>query len=106
MPTENRDIDLRVVGWTAAAIIAMTGAVLLASGGLFAFWHRPQGVPRAASAYDGPLLQAVPEADLAQMRQRDAREDARIRRAMDALARSGIPPISPGLTMQDMQKQR
>jgi hypothetical protein len=70
--------------------------------------------------YDGPLLQIVPERDLDAMRSNNAatlsdyhwvdRQSGAvaipIERAMELIAQRGLPPVSPGVTLEDMQRQR
>lgn len=76
--------------------------------------------PRAAPANAGPLLQVDPAVDLQTMRRDEAATrdtygwtDRRasvvrlpIGRAMDLLAERGLPPVSPGKTMQQLQQER
>ncbi len=70
--------------------------------------------------YRGPLLQVKPEEDLAWMRTHNAADLAGygwvdrqkgvvrvpIDRAMDMIAARGLPPVSPGLTIEAIQRQR
>ena len=72
--------------------------------------------------YDGPLLQVKPEEDLRWMKRSTTPQDLErlrlggpsrkascgvpIDRAMDLLATRGLPPVSPGLTLEAIQRQR
>jgi hypothetical protein len=70
--------------------------------------------------YAGPLLQVKPEEDLRWMKAHNARdlEDygwidrskgvvrIPVARAMDVIAERGLPPESPGLTLEAIQRQR
>ena len=88
--------------------------------------RRPAQEPGAASLvklapdYEGPLLQVKPEEDLSGMRVGNAthlstyawidRQAGVVRlpvnRAMDLLAERGLPPISPGTTLESLQRER
>lgn len=77
-------------------------------------------VVRAAPAYQGPLLQVKPEEDLRWMREHDASDlqsygwvdrprgivRLPVSRAMDLLVERGLPPVSPGKTLVELQAQR
>ena len=88
--------------------------------------RRAQGEPGANSLvrvqpnYAGPLLQIRPEQDLHQMQRANA-ADLRgyrwvdrnhgvvrlpIDRAMDLVVQRGLPPVSPGVTVEQTQQQR
>lgn len=70
--------------------------------------------------YEGPLLQVAPEEDLRSMRGQNAVELDKygwldkqagivrlpVDRAMDLLVQRGLPPVSPGLTIEALQRQR
>ncbi len=70
--------------------------------------------------YQGPLLQIKPEEDLSGMRVHNAtdlqtytwldRQAGVVRlpvdRAMDLLAERGLPPVSPGKTLEGLQRER
>lgn len=88
--------------------------------------RRPMQEPGAASQvkiapdYQGPLLQVKPEEDLRGMRVGNAtdlrtytwidRQAGVVRlpvdRAMDLLAERGVPPVSPGKTLEGLQRER
>ena len=88
--------------------------------------RRAQGEPgsnslvRVQPDYQGPLLQIRPEQDLHHMQQANAVDlrtygwtDRRqgivhvpIDHAMDLIAQRGLPPVSPGLTVEQIQQQR
>ena len=88
--------------------------------------RRAQGEPGANSLvrvqpdYQGPLLQIRPEQDLHRMQGANATDlrgyrwvdrgqgtvSIPIDRAMDLVAQRGLPPVSPGLTVEQMQQQR
>lgn len=92
--------------------------------------HLDKRLPRTESAaaslvevrpdYQGPLLQVKPEEDLRWMRQHNDemlnhygwvdRPNGVVRlpveRAMQLLAERGLPPVSPGKTMEALQQQR
>lgn len=88
--------------------------------------RRAQGEPgsnslvRVQPDYQGPLLQVRPEQDLHQMQGANAadlggygwldRSQGIVRlpidRAMDLVAQRGLPPVSPGVTVEQMQQQR
>ena len=75
---------------------------------------------KTAPNYQGPLLQARPEEDLRGMRAQNAadlrsytwidRQAGVVRlpvdRAMDLLAARGLPPVSPGKTLVELQRER
>ena len=75
---------------------------------------------RARPDYRGPLLQVKPEEDLRWMRAHDGadlggyawvdRQKGVVRlpidRAMELTAARGLPPVSPGLTLEAIQRQR
>lgn len=88
--------------------------------------RRAQGEPGSNSLvrmqpnYEGPLLQIRPEQDLHRMQRANA-GDLRgygwvdrgkgvvrlpIDRAMELVAQRGLPPVSPGITVEQMQQQR
>jgi hypothetical protein len=70
--------------------------------------------------YQGPLLQVTPKEDLAWMKAHQAmnlssygwvnRQAGVVRlpidRAIDLIAERGLPPVSPGLTVEAIQRQR
>jgi len=72
-----RDIDVRGVAWSgaaiAAAILVVVGAVLL----LLDLWHVAPGADRVRTPYDlaieGPALQSAPQRDLRDERASKAR---------------------------------
>ena len=88
--------------------------------------RRAQGEPGANSFvrvqpnYQGPLLQIYPEKDLHGMQRANNldlagygwmdRKEGVVRvpidRAMDLVAERGLPPVSPGLTVEQIQAQR
>ena len=88
--------------------------------------RRAQGEPgsnslvRVQPNYQGPLLQIRPEQDLHQMQQANAADlrgygwmergrgivHVPIDRAMELIAQRGLPPVSPGVTVEQMQQQR
>ena len=88
--------------------------------------RRAQGEPgsnslvRVEPDYQGPLLQIRPEQDLHQMQQANAtdlrgygwldRSKGTVRipvdRALELVAERGLPPVSPGLTVEQIQQQR
>ncbi len=88
--------------------------------------HRQALEPAASSVvrvtpnYVGPLIQVKPEEDLRWMRDHDRaslgtygwvdRPAGVVRlpvtRAMELLVARGVPPLSPGKTMEDLQRQR
>ena len=88
--------------------------------------HRAEGEPgsnslvRVQPDYQGPLLQIRPERDLHEMQHATASDlrgygwidrkkgivSVPVDRAMDLVAQRGLPPVSPGLTVEQMQRQR
>ena len=88
--------------------------------------HRAEGEPgsnslvRVQPNYAGPLLQIRPEQDLHQMQQVNATDlrgyrwvdrnkgvvSMPVDRAMDLVAQRGLPPVSPDITVEQMQQQR
>ncbi len=88
--------------------------------------HRAEGEPgsnslvRVQSNYQGPLLQIRPEQDLHQMQGANAADlrgyawvdrnkgivSLPVDRAMELVAQRGLPPVSPGITVEQMQQQR
>ena len=91
-----RDIDVRGVAWSgaaiAAAILVVVGAVLL----LLRLWHVAPGADRVRPPYDlvieGPALQSAPQPDLRDERlgRRCARHRAHPDRDGHATARRAI----------------
>lgn len=75
---------------------------------------------QATPDYQGPLLQVKPEEDLRWMRDHNAidlnsygwvdRPNGVVRmpveRAIDLLAERGLPPVSPGKTLEELQRAR
>ena len=75
---------------------------------------------KIAPDYQGPLLQVKPEEDLSGMRVHNAtdlqtyawidRQAGIVRmpvdRAMEILAERGLPPVSPGKTLEGLQRER
>ena len=105
-------------------VVAVFGGFRFLNGKLNA--REPAQEPAAASLvhvapdYQGPLLQVKPEQDLSGMRVDNA-TDLRsyawidrsagvvrlpVDRAMDLLAGRGLPPISPGKTLEGLQRER
>ncbi len=88
--------------------------------------RRAQGEPgsnslvRVQPNYQGPLLQIRPEQDLHQMQSANAADlrgygwvdrsqgtvHVPIDRAMELIAQRGLPPVSPGITVEQMQQRR
>lgn len=114
---------------TFLLVVLVSVAVFFKATGLldrFLDKRRAQGEPGANSLvrvqpdYQGPLLQIYPEKDLHGM-QRANNQDLGsygwvdrgrgvvrlpIERAMDLVAQRGLPPVSPGLTVEQMQARR
>ena len=79
-----------------------------------------ESLVKIAPDYQGPLLQIKPEEDLNAMRVRNAtdlqtyawidRQAGVVRmpvaRAMDLLVARGLPPVSPGKTLEGLQRER
>ena len=79
-----------------------------------------ESLVKVAPDYQGPLLQVKPEEDLSAMRVHTATDlqtyawiDRRagvvrlpVDRAIDLLAQRGLPPISPGKTLEGLQRER
>lgn len=111
-------------------LVVLIGVVILFKGYGFLDRYidkrRAQGEPgsnslvRVQPNYQGPLLQIRPEQDLHAMQQANA-NDLRgyawadrgqgivrlpIDRAMELVAERGLPPVSPGVTVEQMQSQR
>lgn len=132
---ETTDIGVRGVFIFAGSLLAFLLVTLIAvavffkATGLldhFLDKRRAQGEPgsnslvRVQPDYQGPLLQIYPEKELHGMQQsnNDAlggygwvdRSKGVVRlpidRAMDLVAQRGLPPVSPGLTVEQMQAQR
>ncbi len=88
--------------------------------------QRSRSEPAAASLvkatpdYHGPLMQVKPEEDLRWMREHNATEldsygwvdrstgvvRLPIDRAMELIAQRGLPPVSPGKTLEGLQRER
>ena len=105
-------------------VVAIFGGFRFLNGKLNA--RQPAQEPGAASLvhvapdYHGPLLQVKPEQDLGGMRVDNAthlrtyawldRPAGVVRlpvdRAMDLLAERGLPPVSPGKTLEGLQRER
>lgn len=81
MPSAER-IDLRRLGWAAAALALTIAVAIAAVGALMGYWQAaPGGAPAGAGqlqAVPGPRLQSAPQQDLARYRAEKAR-------AMDAV---------------------
>ena len=114
----------------AVLLVVLVGIVVLFKGyGVLDRYldkRRAQGEPGSNSLvrlqpdYQGPLLQVRPERDLHQMQAANAadlrgygwvdRSKGVVRlpldRAMDLVAERGLPPVSPGVTLEQMQQQR
>ena len=132
---ETTDVSVRglfvfvgsLLAFLLVALIAV--AVFFKATGLldrFLDKRRSQGEPGSRSLvrvqpdYQGPLLQIYPEKDLHGMQQTNNDElggygwvdrgkgvvRLPIDRAMDLVAQRGLPPVSPGLTVEQMQAQR
>ncbi len=107
-----------------AGVVVVFGAFGFLNGKLNA--RRPAQEPAAASLvrvppdYQGPLLQVKPEEDLSGMRVDNATDlqtyawinrsagvvRLPVARAMDLLAARGLPPVSPGKTLEGLQRER
>ena len=132
---EDTDVDPLTITLFGGALAGLVLGVLAASVLLFRGFvfgndklaeARPRQETGAASLvrpapdYAGPLLQAKPEEDLKAMRANNAgdldnygwidRNSGSVRlpieRAMELIVQRGLPPVSPGMTLQDMQRQR
>ncbi len=131
---ETRDINDRVVAWSALVLISVTVVVFFVISGLSRRLAPHYPSPEAASRIElhprmlapAPQLQVLPPADLERFR---AQEDAQlnsygwvdkpngivripIARAMELIAQRGLPvrgsttPDSSGITPEQMQQQK
>ncbi len=132
---EATDVSVKGLFIFAGSLLAILLAVLVGVSVLFKGYgvldrlldkRRARSEPGASSLvrvqpdYQGPLLQILPEQDLHRMQQANARdlhgyawEDRNkgivrvpIDRAMELVAARGLPPVSPGVTVEQMQSQR
>ncbi len=132
---ETTDVGVRGLFIFAGSLLAFLVVALVAvavffkaSGVLDHFLdkRRAQGEPgsnslvRVQPDYQGPLLQIYPEKDLHGMQRANNqalggygwvdRPKGVVRmpidRAMDLVAQRGLPPVSPGLTVEQLQAQR
>ena len=132
---ETTDVGERGLFIFAGSLLAFLFVVLVAVAVLFKSYglldrfidkRRAQGEPGAKSLvrvqpdYHGPLLQIYPEKDLHGMQRANNldlgsygwmdRDKGVVRvpiaRAMDLVAERGLPPVSPGLTIEQIQAQR
>ena len=114
----------------ATVVLTLLGLVVLFEGYEYGDrWLHARGTrdePGARSLvhappdYQGPLLQVKPEEDLRWMDKHNAAALASygwvdrpagvvripVDRAIDVLAERGVPPVSPGLTLEAIQRQR
>ena len=132
---EARDVNVKRLFLFAGALLAslaaiFVGLVVLFEGYQFVdHWldaRRARTEPGAGSRvhlrpeYAGPLLQVKPEEDLRWMKRQNAQDlgdyawvdrskgvvRVPVDRAIDLIAQRGLPPVSPGLTLEAIQRQR
>ena len=132
---ETRDVSVKWLFIFAGSLLVVLVLILVAVGGIFKGYafadqrldRRAAGAEpgarsqvRATPDYQGPLLQVQPEQDLKSMQRQNAIDlnsygwvdqpagvvRLPIDRAMDLLVQRGLPPVSPGLTVEAMQRQR
>lgn len=132
---ETADVSPKGVFIFAGALLVSLGLILAGLAAFFQFMvrvdhrldaRRNQAESGSASRvhlrpnYTGPLLQVNPEEDLRAMTAEDAANlntygwidrpagvvRVPIARAMDLIAERGLPPMSPGLTLAELQRQR
>ena len=132
---EARDVNVKRLFLFAGALLAsltaiFVGLIVLFEGYQFVdHWldaRRARTEPGAESRvhlrpeYAGPLLQVKPEEDLRWMKSHNAQDldgyawvdrskgvvRLPVERAMDLIVARGLPPVSPGLTLEAIQRQR
>ena len=126
---ETRDINTKGIFLFGGGLLGVIVIILLVVFGLFkgmqhvnrALGSDPTGsLVQTAPNYDGPLMQVTPEEDLRWMKTQNAAAldsygwmdrangvvQLPIDRAIDLLAERGLPPVSPGLTIEALQRQR
>ena len=112
-----------VLGALAVVAVFYEGFYLLSSHLDKGRSHTEPGAASLVEAtpdYQGPLMQVKPEEDLRWMREHNAldldsygwvdRPRGVVRlpvdRAMDLIAERGLPPVSPGKTLEELQRER
>lgn len=124
-PTDANVTGLFIFGGALLVCLVLTLAGIAAAFKGFAYYRSrrqtaPTSLVRADPDYTGPLLQVHPEADLRRMQagNRDSLDTYAwidqpsgtvrlpIDRAMDLIAERGLPPVSPGKTLEALQRER
>ena len=132
---EPKDVNIKGLFIFAGALLATLAAIFIGLIVLFEGYQyvdhwlnarRARTEPGAESRvhirpdYAGPLLQVKPEEDLRWMTTHNAQDldgygwvdrakgvvRVPVDRAMDLIAQRGLPPVSPGLTLEAIQRQR
>ncbi len=132
---ETSDVNVKGLFIFAFALLVSVVAIVLGVAVLFGGFRllngkldtsRPAREPGAASLvrvapdYQGPLLQVKPQEDLSGMLAHNATDlhtytwldrpagvvRLPVERAIDLLAERGLPPVSPGKTLEGLQRER
>lgn len=132
---ETSDVSIKGLAIFGGSLLAFLLVVLAAVAVFFKGYdllnkHLDKRLPRtepgaatfveATPDYQGPLMQVKPEEDLHWMREHNEMMlntygwvdqpkgvvRLPINRAMELIAQRGLPPVSPGKTLEDLQRQR